>query len=236
MVDLFQRALRIEPIQSIEDLEQRVQELGFFPMFRSGIRKFSVYENTPRFWTEDEDGPWEWKGPMIRNGNVAYGKFFNRKAGYVSLEWLPHFLNYRRSKRIAPNEDSAALDEMVLQTIEIEGRTTIKELRQLLGLSRRRRQPDDLVIETEIEGKVNLDTNLTRLMMEGRVCIADFAYNIDKRGNRYGWGIAKYTTPELLYGNFNVDYSPEESYDLMTRHLKKILKRASEMQIKKLLM
>lgn len=225
----------IAPIETIDDLQRRVHQLGFFPMFRCGIRGYSVYEATPRFWTDDEDGPWEWKGPVIRNGDVAYGKFFNRKAGFISFEWLPDFLNYRRTKRLAPNEDAAAMDDIVLDAIHAEGRITINGLRQLLGLSRRKRRPGELVVEAEIEGKVNLDTNLTRLMMEGRVCIADFVYNIDKRGNRYGWGIAKYTTPESLYGKLNTDSTPTESYQKIERHLKTILKDVTEMQIKKIL-
>ena len=32
-----------------------------------------------------------------RYGKVAYGKFFDKKAGFISLEWLPYFANYRRS-------------------------------------------------------------------------------------------------------------------------------------------
>lgn len=236
MIEPCNRKFRVEPIESMADLAERVQWLGFFPMFSCGIPGFSVYENTPGFWSDDEDGPWEWKGPMIQNGDVGYGKFFNRKAGYVSLEYWPDFLNYRRTKHLAPNDDAAAMDDIVLQTIETERTATIKELRQLLGLDRRRRQPGDLVVETEIDGKINLDTNLTRLMMEGRVCIADFVYNIDRRGNKYGWGVAKYTTPELLYGHgIQADCSPQESYGRMLSHLHDILKGPSEAQIKKLL-
>ena len=25
-----------------------------------------------------------------------YGKFFHKKTGYISVEWFPHFANYRR--------------------------------------------------------------------------------------------------------------------------------------------
>ena len=28
---------------------------------------------------------------------MAYGKFFDKKAGFISREWLPYFANYRRS-------------------------------------------------------------------------------------------------------------------------------------------
>ena len=70
---------RIKPISDKGELQSRVSQLGFLPMFRCGIRGYSVYEATPHFWTDDEDGPWEWKGPIIREGECAYGKFFNRR-------------------------------------------------------------------------------------------------------------------------------------------------------------
>lgn len=49
------------------------------------------------------------------------------------------------------------------------------------------------VVEDE---KISLDPILTRLQMEVRLVIADFEYNVDRRGNRYGWGIARYTHPK----------------------------------------
>ncbi|MCC8036654.1 MAG: hypothetical protein LIP02_00730 [Bacteroidales bacterium] len=224
------------PIRSMIDLEERAAEAGFLPMFQSCVPGYSVYENTLRFWSDD-DGPWEWKGPIIREGHLAYGKFFQRKAGYVSLEWLPDFLNYRRSKRLAPNEDLAALDEVVLQAIQSEGRVGIKELRQLLGFAKGRgkRRPQDLVDDYHVDDKISLDPILTRLQMEGRVCIADFTYNVDRRGNQYGWGEALYSTPETLYGNLRVTATPEESYARMLAHLCKLLPMASDTQIRKLL-
>ena len=33
---------------------------------------------------------------IARRGDVAYGKFFDKKAGFISREWLPYFLNFRR--------------------------------------------------------------------------------------------------------------------------------------------
>ena len=36
--------------------------------------------------------------------------------------------------------------------------------------------------------------------MQSYVIIADFEYKYDKNGNRYGWGIAKHSTPERLFG------------------------------------
>ena len=49
------------------------------------------------WWSKNpEVDPWEWRAIIARSGNVAYGKFFDKKAGFISKEWLPYFVNYRR--------------------------------------------------------------------------------------------------------------------------------------------
>ena len=111
-----------------------------------------------------------------REGHCAYGKFFARKAGFVSREWLPDLANCRRSRPLAPNEDAAALDDVVLQTILAEGTATVRELRRMLGFARGRgkRAAADPASEVAEEGKIPLDPILTRLQMEMRLVIADF--------------------------------------------------------------
>ncbi len=212
-------------IYSMTDMEQRALELGFLPFFVCGIPEFSIEEMTPEelWWPNEPWAPWEWKGPVIKRGHCAYGKIFNKKAGYVSLEWLPDLMNYRRSKPLAYNEDVAAVDEIVLQTIECEGSATIKELRRLLGFAKgrgKRKSADEPVDTLSQDGKISLEPILVRLMMELRIVIADFEYNIDRYGRPYGWGIARYTTPESLHGDLSVDRTPKESFDRIFRHFK----------------
>jgi hypothetical protein len=71
------------------------------------------------------------------------------------------------------------------------------------------------------------------------VIISDFAYMIDKQGNEYGWGVAEYATPEQFMGDAFTDEvyarTPEESYERMLEHLRKILPGADENDIRKLL-
>ena len=219
-------------------MERAVLELGFLPFFRCGIDGFSIEEMTAsELWFADEDdGPWEWKGPVIREGHCAYGKLFAKKAGYVSLEWLPHLVNYRRTLRFAKDDDTAALDDVVLQTIASEGSATVKELRRMLGFARGRMRTDDMPVDDMPEaGRISLEPILTRLMMGLRVVIADFEYNTDRHGRPYGWGVARYTTPESLYGRIDAGCTPQESKDKMTRHLCKTLPHAQESKILRLL-
>ena len=86
-------------IQTWEELIGLVNELGFLPLFKNEVDGFSAEENTSDlyWWTGDEaQDPWEWRCLIARSGQVAYGKFFGKKAGFVSREWFPHFANWRR--------------------------------------------------------------------------------------------------------------------------------------------
>ena len=55
-------------------MEQAVCEAGFLPFFRCGIPGFSIEERiAPEYWFSDEaEGAWEWKGPVIREGHCAW--------------------------------------------------------------------------------------------------------------------------------------------------------------------
>lgn len=225
----------MDVICSAMDMEQQALALGFLPFFRCGVPGFSIEERTAReYWfSDEEEGPWEWKGPVIREGHCAYGKLFNKKAGYVSLEWLPDLMNYRRSRHYAKDEDTAALDDVVLQTIISEGSATVKELRRLLGFVRGRghrsvMEPVDRMGEV---GKVSLDPILTRLMMGLQVVIADFEYNTDRHGHPYGWGVARYTTPEVLYGRLEAGCTPEESFQKIKTHLHRLFPNVDERKL-----
>ena len=85
-------------LESMEDLLQAVEYYGFLPFFPNDIPGFSVEEMcAPAYWfAEDRDGPWEWKGPAAQTKRCAYGKLFRKKAGFVSREWLPELVNFRR--------------------------------------------------------------------------------------------------------------------------------------------
>lgn len=244
-------------LRSATDLENRVLELGFLPFFKNSVRGFSVQEMTaPELWfSADDEGPWEWKGPVIRGLNCAYGKFFNGKAGYISLEWFPDFANWRRSVR--PLDPSAAGDDfgisetLILDTVREHESLVSKELKDLCGLTTRpgRRTAFDLIDTLEPlplpKGKRHsgLEPAITRLQMSTRIVIADFEYSISKSGTPYGWGLARYTTPEALYGadflsaasSCGILRTPEESRARILERLAAIIPSATPAQLSRLI-
>ena len=109
-------------IHTQPDLMQIICETGFLPLLDSGIKGFSADEMA------DEDccyvvfpkggwewKIWEWKGSVITEGGFVYGKFFDKKAGFISKEWWPDFMNYRRSRMPKPEEGS--IEEVILMTL-----------------------------------------------------------------------------------------------------------------------
>ena len=221
-------------IRNAVEMERQVLECGFLPFFRCGIPGFSIEERTAwDCWFPDEgEGAWEWKGPVIREGHCAYGKIFNRKAGYVSLEWLPDLMNYRRSLHYAKDEDTAALDDVVLQAIACEGGVTVKDLRRMLGFARGRgRRSAEIQEPARGEFRISLEPVLTRLMMGLHIVIADFEYNTDRHGRPYGWGVARYVLPETLYGRQDAGCTPDESFQKIYAHLRRLLPEAPERKL-----
>lgn len=214
-------------IDTLQSLENAALTYGMLPFFRNTVKGFSVEEMAApgMLFSDDADsgGCWQWKGPVIQRGNTAYGKFFRRKAGFVSLELLPDFINYRRATYPLKAE---SLEEGLYSIIASLDRTTSAELRRyVFGNSGRRRAGDLVDMEEPVKVKrQSLEPTLQKLQMAGRVCIADFVYKTSSRGERYGWGEALYTTPEILYGKNAepADRSPQESFerlvDCVARH------------------
>lgn len=223
--------MKFTELNSAEAIDSLVRELGFLPFFINEIEGFSIEENCPpKLWFSDTlEGPWEWKGPIIRMGSCVYGKFFRGKAGYVSLEWFPDFANYRRDgydfDSRFDDELASFKDKTVYDTVAEHGSILSRELKKLCNYCK--------------GGNKGFDTVITRLQMQTYITISDFEYNRDKTGKTYGWGVARYGTPEGLYGRELVTgaywRTPGESRDRIISHLKKILPDATELQISKLI-
>ena len=221
--------MRFRELRSPEDIVTLTAELGFLPFFVGEIPSFSVEECCPpELWfSEEADGPWEWKGPAARSGQCVYGKFFGGKAGFISKEWFPDFANLRRDGYDfdARYEDGLAArkDKEVYDTVTEHGALLSKELKRLCNYRK--------------GGNRGFDTVITRLQMQTYVTIGDFVYLQDKFGRTYGWGVAQYTTPEAQFGYDFVTSAyrkdPTESKADILAHLKRILPDADEAQLLK---
>lgn len=217
-------------IRKKQDLVRAVNDLGFLPFFQNSIEGFSVEEHVdPKIWFGDIEGPWEWKGPVIRELGCAYGKFFEKKAVYISKEWFPDFANYRRDgydfDARFDDELASYQDKKLFDLVDANAPVLSKNLKQL-GNYRK-------------GGNKGFDTVITRLQAECYVIISDFKYMTDKFGQQYGWGVAEYSTPERFMGDVFTENvyrrAPRESYERIYEHLKDILPDADDKKLRKML-
>lgn len=223
--------MRFWKLKNAEDNIKLVEEIGFLPFWANEIEGFSVEDCcAPELWFSDTlDGPWEWKGPIARSQKCVYGKFFCNKAGFVSREWLPDFCNFRRDGYDfdARYEDGLASrkDKSVYDALVERGTMLSKELKSICNYRK--------------GGNKGFDTVITRLQRQTYVTISDFVYMQDKVGKTYGWGVARYSTPEAIFG---YEYTasayrrkPETSKERILEHLRTVLPDVPEQKIQKLL-
>ncbi|WP_026508328.1 AlkZ-related protein [Butyrivibrio sp. MC2013] len=220
-------------IRSMDDLTELIDGAGFVPFFINEIDGFSIEEHIdPGCWFGEGDsswGAWEWKGPVIRQMNCAYGKFLKGKAMYISAEYFPDFANFRRDGYDfdARYDDGLAsyYDKELFELLDANAPILSKPLKKLGDYGK--------------GGKKGFDTMITRLQKQCYVLISDFQYARDKYGNQYGWGIAEYSTPEKFMGKKFKDNvykkTPRESYERVIEQFKRILPYADEKMIKKIL-
>ncbi len=216
-------------VHNATELMDYIQQIGFLPLLYSGIRGFSADEAVDldcRYVLLDDGGwdwpLWKWKGPIVTEGGCVYGKFFNKKAGFVSRDWWPDLYNWRHHAHPAPSAGS--IEETILMTLREHGSLITRELRSACGF-------------TGPKMRSRFDGYVTRLQMACRIVTEDFVYPRDKHNHEYGWGWALLNTPEQLLGKeaCHCDRTPEESLERMLNHLSHILPRATEKQLENLI-
>lgn len=216
-------------IRTKQDLCDAVERFWIVPLFRNSIPGFSVEEHVaPEAWFSAEEGVWEWKGPVIRETGCAYGKFFEKKAAFVSRSVFPDLANLRRDGYDfdARFDDGLAsfADQYLFDLIDTHAPVLTGTLREVGNYKK--------------GGKKGFETVLGRLMHQCYVLIDDFVYLRDRSGKPYGWGIAQYSTPERCLGEAFTSAvyrrEPAESGARITERLK-ALTGADERAIRRFL-
>lgn len=165
-------------ISSCAQLIAHVKKIGFLPLLDSGIWGYSaesIVDSDCRYVVFPDGGwdwpMWKWKGPAVTDGGLVYGKFFNKKAGFISREWWPDFCNYRRSRHPIPEEGS--IEDSILNILRENGSLITRELRAACGF-------------TGPKMRSKFDGYVTRLQMGCHIVTEDFVYPRDRHNREYG--------------------------------------------------
>lgn len=222
-------------LHSVDDAIEYIDRVGFLPLFRNEIRGFSLEERTaPEYWWSGDvsKDPWEWRAVIARSKKAAYGKFFGKKAGFISLEWLPYFANFRR-------------DGYDFDALWDDGKASAKQKKIMDLFSEENADRELLSNEMKLlagyggKGEKGFDGTVAALQMETYLVVRDFRQRENKKGEKYGWAIAVYATPEHIWGYDTVSAAykeePNESAKRIKAQLRKLYPKASDEQIKGIL-
>ena len=212
-------------IRTAEQLADYIDAVGFLPLFQNRIPGFSVEEHTQSafWWSGDETrDPWEWRAILAAGDRVAYGKFFWKKAGFISKAWLPYFINARRDGYDFDarwDDEKASFRQKRIMDLFADDRELFSyEVKALAGFGK--------------DGEKNFEGVMTELQTELYLCVREFRRRLNKRGEPYGWAIAVYTRPENLWGS---DYAasaygeaPELSRARIREQMRKLYPGVSE--------
>lgn len=150
------------------------------------------YETPVKWHTGDlETDPWEWRMRVLDERNdIAYGKVFFKKSGFITKKWYPFFLAVRRQGKTFGDEyEDGAISQMAKQVYSIileNGTLPLHAIKKLGGFSK-----------TEAS---KFDRALIELQMKMYITMCGRQQKISKKGEEYGWSSTVFCTTEDFFG------------------------------------
>lgn len=219
-------------IKNTKELTDFIDELGFLPLFKNTIEGFSVEELTAAegwFGGLAYEDPWAWRESIAEEGNLAYGKFFANKAGFLSREWYPIFAAYRRNGYDFDSryEDGLASyrTKRIMDVLEQAEYLPSNEIKKLAGFGK--------------EGEKGFEGAMTSLQMQTYISVHSFRRRKNKKNEEYGWSVANYIISEKLFGAEHVrsaySLSQTEAKHRIMQRVKDRFPAASEAVIERMI-
>lgn len=186
--------------------------------------------DTPVAWhTGDaQTDPWEWRIRVLEErDDIAYGKLFFSKSGYITKEWYSYFLSARRNKLTMDelyydgviSHDSKRIYDL----IEQNGMLPLHAIKQLGGFTK--------------EDKSKFDRSITELQMKMLITMCGRQQKVSKKGDAYGWSSTAFCTVESFFNQEvfeKADKIPrEEAIRKITSQILLLNPEATEKKIKK---
>jgi len=166
---------------------------GIYAIIDRGWCETPPDDNPIRWHTGDpETDPWEWINRVLDERNdIAYGKLFFKKSGYITKEWFPYFLAVRRGgiSFIEAYEDGTIshFAKRIYDVIASNETLPVHEIKQQGRFSR--------------EDKSGFDRALVELQMKMFISPCGRQLKVSQKGEEYGWSSTVFCTTERFFGD-----------------------------------
>lgn len=181
-------------LHTIDEAVAYIEKVGFLPFFQCDIPGYSLEEHTygKNWWGVDQTlDPWIWREVIAKDGNIAYGKFFAGKGGFITKEWIPYFANFRRDgydfDALWDDGKASVRQKKIMDLFNDYTELFSFEAKQKAGFGK--------------GGEKNFEGTVSSLQMMLYLSVKEFRQKKNKAGEGYGWNIAIYSTPEQMWGS-----------------------------------
>jgi len=165
---------------------------GIYAIINWGWEEAPPYETPIRWHTGNkETDPWEWINRVLdEREDIAYGKLFFKKSGYITRQWLPYFLAARRCG-ISFNEayedgTISHFAKRIYDVVSTHETLPVEDIKRLGGFTR--------------EDKSGFDRAMTELQMKMFISPCGRRYKVSQKGEEYGWSSTVFGTAERRFG------------------------------------
>lgn len=191
-----------------------VEDIGFMTLSNNCIEFMNLSNLTEesQWHTGLSSDPWPWRVNIERDHKAAYGKIFDRKPGFISLEWLPSFISARRKGRsFAEIYAEGLLSSEAKQIYELfkhHETLAVHEIKSMGGFTK--------------ESNAKYEAAMSELQMWMFITVNGTKQKVSAKGEPYGWPSTAYSTietwagPELMAEAYRMN--PEDAMEeIMTR-------------------
>ncbi len=202
---------------------------GIYTLVPWDWREAPPYDTPVRWHTGDpETDPWEWRMRVLRErDDIAYGKVFFKKSGYITRAWYPYFLAARRRGLTlfeAYEEGQISREaRRVYEALLAAGSLPAHELKRCAGFSPREKAP--------------FERALTELQMGLYITVCGRQQKRSQTGEEYGWPSAAFCTAEHFWGGelFReaAALSPQEAEEAIARQVYRLNPGAPPKKVQK---
>ena len=187
-------------------------------------------EDSPVRWFsgEPDRDPWEWRARVVNErDDIAYAKFFLRRAGFITREWYPYFLAVRRRGRDFAEAYADGLYSRaalrIFECLQQNGALPVHDLKPMAGFGR--------------EDKSTFERALADLQMGMYITVCGHAQKVSRAGESYGWSSDVYCCtpeefmPEAIDAAALLD--PEEAAEKIEAQINKLNPEAEPKKVRK---
>lgn len=176
------------------------------------------YGDTIQWHTEASDtDPWEWRMRVLNEEtDIAYGKFFFKKSGYITKEWYSYFYAVRRGDR-------------ELETEYQDGNISLFGRRIYQLLTEYKELPLHLIKQYggfQAEDKAKFDAAMTELQMKFYLTMCGRARKVSKAGEEYGWSSTVFCLTEDFFDKDVIEKArtlkTEDAYEKLYQWIHKL--------------